>query len=229
MSYKIGQLRKNQINDYFTPIGSDAYKYEVGSKSEESSEESGRKSYIGSTAVFDSFIGINNKLIKDNNYYLSFKIGSWSNYHFKIKLMGEDGKISMTVKEFKTRGTEICELVFTPNDDNYTMIVIEKVRNDTSDTNGVIIDSSSIKLHLLTNIITKLNARYDSLAYLKKMGLQGPPGLLFSMNGEEFHMGKSGIYEIQDINITNLSFVIKDDVAEADGKQKNYFIMDFQY
>lgn len=224
MSYKIGQLRKNQISDYFTPISSDAYEYWPG---QSSYPQSGLKSYIGSTAVFDSYIGVKNKLIKNNNYYLSFKIDSWSSYHFKVKLVGDN--ISMTIKEFKTQGSEICELVFTPNDDNYTMIVIEKVRNGTNDTNGIIISSSSIKLNLLTNIITKLNARYDSLTYLKKMGLQGPPGLLFSMNGEEFYMGKSGIYEIQDINITNLSFVIKDDVTEVDGKQKNYFIMDFQY
>lgn len=223
MSYKIGQLRQNQISTYFEPITN--FKYEVGNKE----NNTGHGSYIGSVMVKDSSIGMNNnKFEKDKNYYLSFKIDSWSQYHFKVKLVG-DG-ISMTVKEFKTNGTEICELVFTPNDDNYTAIVFEKIRqNISTDLNGIIIDKNSIQLNSLINIISRLNSRYEGLTYLKKIGLQAPSGFLFSMNGEEFYIGKSGIYEIQDINITNLSFVIRDSYLESDGKQRNYFIMDFQY
>jgi hypothetical protein len=61
------------------------------------------------------------------------------------------------------------------------------------------------------------------------MGIQGPTGLLFSMNGEEIRIGKSGIYEVQDFPIENLGFVIKDTspVPYQDGK--DFFIMDFQY
>ena len=223
MSYNIGQLRQNQISSYSEPIT--GYDYQVGN----SSELTGYKSYIGSTAVYDSYIGIKgSKFEKDKNYYLSFSIDSWNQYHFKVKLVG-DG-ISMIVKEFKTSGSEICELVFTPNDDNYNMIVLEKIRTDISnDRGGIVINRKSIQLKSLINIISRLNSRYNNLSYLKKMGLQAPSGFLFSMNGEEFYMGKSGIYEIQDINITNLSFVIRDSYPESDGKQRNYLIMDFQY
>lgn len=224
MSYNIGQLRQNQISSYFESIVD--YIYEPGT----SNPISGHPTYIGSTAVYDSIIklGTGAKFKKDKNYYLSFKTDSWKQYHFKIKLIG-DG-ISMTVKEFKTNGSEMCELVFTPNDDNYNVIIIEKIRTDISnDQSGIVIDRKSIQLKSLVNIISRLNSRYNNLSYLKKMGLQAPSGFLFSMNGEEFYIGKSGIYEIQDINITNLSFVIRDSYPESDGKQRNYFIMDFQY
>ena len=220
MSYKIGQLRKNQISKYETSI--ENFTYTRGS----SSNFQGQPTQIGSSIVYDTVVGIpGSYLIKDTNYYLIFQFKSLSQYgHFKVKLIGDN--ISMTVKEFKVNPYDTCEVVFTPNDDKYTAIVFELVRTD-SYQDGIVLDN--IQLKSLTNVITHLQSRYDNLAYLKKMGLQGPPGLLFSMNGEEFYMGKSGIYEIQDINITNLSFVIKDDVAEVDGKQKNYFIMDFQY
>ena len=61
------------------------------------------------------------------------------------------------------------------------------------------------------------------------MGLQGPPGLLFSMNGEEIRIGKSGIYEVEGININQLSFVIKNNSPIPYADNLDYFIMDFQY
>ena len=219
MSYRIGQLRQNQISKYETLI--DNLTYIRGS----SSGFQGQPTQIGSSIVYDTLIGITgSQLIKDTNYYLTFQFKSLSQYgHFKVKLMGDN--ISMTVKEFKVNTYDTCEVVFTPNDD-YTSIVFELVRTDNYQ-DGIVLDN--IQLKSLTNILTNLQSRYDGLTYLKKMGLQGPPGLLFSMNGEEFYIGKTGIYEIQDINITNLSFVIRDSYPESDGKQRNYFIMDFQY
>ena len=72
-------------------------------------------------------------------------------------------------------------------------------------------------------------AAFVSLQYIKKMGLQGPPGFMFSMNGEEIHIGKSGMYEVEGINISNLSFVIKNISPIPYEDNLDYFIMDFLY
>lgn len=232
MSYNIGQLRRNQYSNYSTEIQLPNTCYQ---------KDGYETAIFGSITANDTYIGLpnNQRFQKDSNYYFRFKVNG--SYHFKVKLAGESK--TMTIKEFKTSYGNICELVFTPNDNIYNMIVFERVRgSDDINSSGIILDSSydystkyltNIKLELLTNIITSyLSSKYTGLVYLKKLGLQGPPGFMFSMNGEEFYIGKSGIFEVNDINITNLSFVIKNISPipfEEDGKQKDFFIMDFQY
>jgi len=63
----------------------------------------------------------------------------------------------------------------------------------------------------LIDVITTLKNTYSNLAYLTKIGIQGPPSMLMCINGEEIRIGKSGIYEINNdiIKITSVSFVPK--------------------
>jgi hypothetical protein len=45
---------------------------------------------------------------------------------------------------------------------------------------------------------------------LQKIGVQSEPGLLMCINGEEIHVGQSGIYEpIKSVPVTFIGFVIK--------------------
>ena len=147
----------------------------------------------------------------------------------------------MFIKSFKTSHTEQgyteCELVFTPNDKIYNAIVFEKARANASDTNSIelVQDNENnkftkIQLKKLVNIINILKEKYSNFSHIKQLGIQGPSGFIFSMNGEEFYIGKTGIYEVSDVNISNLSFVVDEKrIQEDDRKEKGFFIMDFKY
>ena len=72
------------------------------------------------------------------------------------------------------------------------------------------------------NVIDFLSPSISGNRILKQIGIQGPPGLLMSINGEEIRIGRSGLYEITyGINTTFIGFIV-----EADEK---YFILDYQY
>ena len=211
MSYNIGQLRRNQINNYYEeeiPLTySTSITYKIGVL-----QHNNRTGFI------------NLQLKKNKSYHLIFKVASSNPNPFKLKLRGNDKE--MIIKEFRNPGKDaVYEVVFTPNDEIYTVIVAEPDQGKTS----VSLNSAECVLKPLVNVISVLSTKYDGLRKLEKMGIQGPTGLLFSMNGEEIRIGKSGIYEVQDFPIENLGFVIKDTspVPYQDGK--DFFIMDFQY
>lgn len=47
----------------------------------------------------------------------------------------------------------------------------------------------------MTNIINTLASTYE-LTRLIRIGVQGPTGLMMSINGEQIKVGKTGIYEL---------------------------------
>lgn len=215
MSYNIGQLRRNQIKEYDTPI-------------EILSSMAGTFSIIDSSGltIKNSCINLpSGTLKKDVNYYFIFALTD-NNKSFVVTLRG--GEKEQPIKFFnRTSPTGIYTMVFTPNDNIYTQIVFKLTERATGSA-VVALDKTSnnniltrIKLYELINIVPKLG----DIDSIKKFGLQGPPGLMFSMNGEEIHIGKSGIYEVEDVNINNLSFVLK---TNEDG-EKDFFIMDYMY
>ena len=72
---------------------------------------------------------------------------------------------------------------------------------------------------IIKNIVKDINK-------IVKIGVQGPPSLLMCINGEQIRIGKTGIFEINEDNVS-ISFVgfipkIKNNVLE-------YFIMDYEY
>lgn len=237
MSYKIGQLRKSQIQNYDTKI--DLYA---------SNFEQKEYNFPGLNFTYNDYVLTLSKDLacfeKNINYYLKFTVNS-NGAKFKVKLISSrDSSKAMLIKEFKFTASNVpCELVFTPNDSVYDTILFEKERNDITDISALnlkidegVNESTPLKevdLRKLENILSIIQTfpNYGGLTYLKRMGLQGPSGFLFSMNGDEFYIGKSGIFEVDDININNLSFVISELPADAGyfDKQRNTFIMDFQY
>jgi hypothetical protein len=52
---------------------------------------------------------------------------------------------------------------------------------------------------------------------------------MMSINGEQIKIGKTGIYELNDINIkiTYLGFALKENALNVDGYDN--FILDFEY
>lgn len=226
MDYKIGQLRKEQF------VGEDAYSEEISLiyRENDGVVECGLTTVttdIANIQVKDTALILENNLKEKQSYYFNFYATSFFG-PFVVTLRANDGseqplKKFDTTKESKT----FCSLVFMPNANSYNKIVFKRINRTEGLEDRVIIDNSTIEkediqytkinLYSLLNVIS---AALGDGQFIKKMGLQGPPGLIFCVNGEEIHMGKTGIYEVDKINIGNLGLVLDDG---------DYFIMDYLY
>lgn len=230
MSYQIGQLRRGQIDSYTTKLN-----YRLGLLRNENSiiDFYDQCMFLTGTNVVSSLF----------SYYLKFTVRQLpdSPQEFTIKLQNDDVAIDnvQTVRKFTVKQgveTSTFELIFNPNS-NYNQIVFELKRlasdfslyNDDG-TNGRIMDITISNFEKVNNVISDFLAqKYSGLSKLKKIGIQGPPGLLFCIDGEEIHVGRNGVYELynDNINISYLGFVIKDALYTQNGQ--DYFIMDFKY
>lgn len=145
---------------------------------------------------------------------------------------------SQTIEDYTVpagTGSTTFDIVFTPNS-TYNLIVFVLART-TEDYNiieklqhGRIMDITvnENNIYLMTNIIDTLASTYG-LTELIRIGVQGPTGLMMSINGEQIKVGKTGIYELNDVNIkiTYLGFALKENVLNIDGYDN--FILDFEY
>lgn len=230
MSYNIGQLRRNQIDSY-----SAALSYQQGLIRNENSiiDFYDQCMYLSGANIVSSIY----------SYYLKFEVTQLPEVtqEFSIKLQSDEVTVdniqnvrSFVVKQGIDKTT--FELIFTPNS-NYNQIVFELKRlaldfyTDNGDgTNGRIMKIKILQFDRVINVISSYLAKnYTGMTTLKKIGIQGPPGLLFCIDGEEIRIGRSGIYELynEDINISYMGFIIKDSLFTQDGK--DFFIMDFKY
>ncbi len=156
--------------------------------------------------------------------------------NFSLQLQNSND--SQTIEDYTVpagTGSTTFDIVFTPNS-TYNLIVFVLART-TEDYNviensqyGRIMDITvnENNIYLITNIIDTLASTYG-LTELIRIGIQGPTGLMMSINGEQIKVGKTGIYELNDINIkiTYLGFALKENVLNADGYDN--FILDFEY
>lgn len=229
-NFNIGQLRRNQISSFTID-----YNYTVGKILNENS--------IVNFYDYSLFLPGNQILSVDYSYYIKFDITQFTDsvQDFVIKLKNKED-VEGPVQEIRTfnvlqgNGKTSFELIFTPNS-SYDTIVFELKRTavdfiiiNPDGTSGRKMDINIQNFSLVTNIINSyLTSHYDGLTSLKKIGIQGPPGLLFVLNGEEIRINRTGIYELyhDSILITYLGFIIKDSLFTQDGK--DFFIMDFKY
>lgn len=229
MSYNIGQLRRNEISSYSVDLS-----YNLGD-------------IVNNNSIidfYDSCIYLDGKntLSSLNSYYLKFEVAQRidSPQDFSIVLYNDnlEGDNSLSVRTLSVKqGNEstIFELIFTPNN-NYNKIVFELKRLALDFTlvnpdgkSGRIMDIKILNLYIVNNVMDYLSSTFDGLTKLKKIGIQAQPGFLFVLNGEEIRVGRTGIYELYNNNITvsYIGFIIKDSAFTQDGKE--FFIMDFKY
>lgn len=156
--------------------------------------------------------------------------------NFSLQL--QNSTDSQTIEDYTVpagTGSTTFDIVFTPNS-TYNLIVFVLART-TEDYNiiensqhGRIMDITvnENNIYLMTNIIDTLASTYG-LTELIRIGVQGPTGLMMSINGEQIKVGKTGIYELNDVNIkiTYLGFALKENVLNVDGYDN--FILDFEY
>lgn len=207
MSFKIGQLRRNQINEYQTQLD---YTY-----SDSKSFPGALKEYLEGSITLNNGI----KFKKGETYYFTGSLLGGNNIIVKLV----DGSNSMIIDKVKSG---VNSFSFTPNKDyEYLVFALE------TDDQVVNIPNSS-RLYKLKNILTETTFTkiYGNNVIIKRLGIQGPSGLAFSINGESFIMGKSEIFILNDIDIYQLNFFIRDRSNSFPyGDNKEFFIMDFEY
>ena len=176
----------------------------------------------------ESAIGYSFK--KNITYYLRTDISASSTSRIKVLLCNlEDGKASkeMPVRIIPNYISGYYDFIFTPDRDyNYLIFISEDATNC-----GAIL--KDIFCEKLKNILE--NKEYK---ILKDIGIQGEPGLRFSLNGEDFTLGKSGYFYLADLEIRQLGFHIRENYSNNlsdltsfpfGNNGKEFFIVSFQY
>lgn len=157
------------------------------------------------------------KFSSKNTYYFkgTLQPGSknqlFSNIEIIVKLSNGAGSSSTQfIDSFSIPGNgnggKTVEFFFTPQVD-YTYLVFEIRRTylDYLFTDGISINITGESLCKINNIL-------QSAITIKKLGIQGKPGLKMVINQEGFWMNPTGIFEINDdYNIDFLGFVITSD------------------
>ena len=230
MSYNIGQLRRNQISSYSTAL---SYRQDLIRNENSIIDFYDQCMYLSGANVVSSIY----------SYYLKFEVTQLPEVtqEFSIRLQSDEVTVDniQNIRSFVVKrglGTTTFELIFTPNS-NYNQIVFELKRlaldfyiDNGDGTRGKIMKIKILQFDRVINVISSYLAKnYPGMTSLKKIGIQGPPGLLFCIDGEEIRIGRSGIYELynEDIAISYMGFIIKDSLFTQDGK--DFFIMDFKY
>lgn len=237
MSYKIGQFRRSSnIDDYYIDGGISNTPKVIESFFQEKSND------LTSEVFFENAyqsISVN----KQNYYYLNFsvkKMNSKQTFYLKLKnfvsseeILSENNEqiiAEYTVSESKIEDEwENFEVIIAPNK-SYEAIYWDLQRSVSND----YLAASDIQLQ--GAIGRKMTVRINQFSIIKniikdidkiiKIGVQGPPALLMCINGEQIRIGKTGIFEINQDNVS-ISFVgfvpkIKNNIID-------YFIMDYEY
>ena len=233
--YKFGQFRKSQLSSYLTPL-------------EYTLDDLETQSYLSEEIIFiDKGINLNEENVlqaltidnKQKSYYLRFKIFKQeTKQKITIKLVNtekEEDNIQVVETIYVEPGASddfsAFELVLSPNDNHtYNQICFELNRDfidyttiNEDETYGRVISVLVDRLDEIYNVISYLSPSIDNKYLLKQIGVQGPPGLLMSINGEAIRIGRSGLYEINNgINTSFIGFIIEPD-------EEKYFVLDYQY
>lgn len=234
MSYKFGQFRKSQLSSYLTPLQYTLNDLRVQSSLSEEIVFVDEGIDLEESNILQALTSEN----KQRSYYLRFKIFKQdTEQKITIRLVNTtkttDNVQTIETVEIPSGNTtdySIFELVLSPNDNHtYNQIYFELNRElidyntqNPDETYGRKITITVDRLDEIYNVIDFLQTSIENKGILKQIGVQGPPGLLMSINGEAIRIGRSGLYEINNgINTTFIGFIV-----EADEK---YFILDYQY
>lgn len=229
MSYNIGQFKRTSLSVYSDIINIDNIKY--------GEEETITSLY--SDSAKDGKISITGGFLKDVIYSFQLKIKSNNNnisHKVIIKLFESTDRFK-TIKIINIeRPTEdnMVNIVFTP-DFNFSYLVFEIERDSvTANDSSYYYCSEIVKAETLINVIKSPSFGAGSGQILKQIGIQGPPGLQFVVNGESLKLGRTGVYESNNINVKSLGFII-DSITQDNSflpiiiENPAFFIVDYLY
>lgn len=230
MSYNIGQFKRTSLSVYSNIINIDNIKY--------GEEETITSLY--SDSAKDGRISITGGFLKDVIYNFQLKIKSNNNnisHKVIIKLFQSKDRFK-TIKIInieRPTDNNIVNIVFTPDFDfSYLVFEIERDSVTANDSSSYYYCSEIIKAETLINVIQSPSFGAGHGQILKQIGIQGPPGLQFVVNGESLKLGRTGIYESNNINVKSLGFVI-DSIIQDNSflpiitENPAFFIVDYLY
>lgn len=231
MSFKIGQLRKNQLN---------INEYQISKEADlQTGVISATQSIDGKNIQIMEFNegGFSYPFKEGVTYYLNFSYtqqGSGPVNTVYLKLLSEDGTKEMIIKQ-RSGGGGSSEIIFTPNRDyQYFMVQIKRDKASLRVEDLYYKISSISNFYELKNILQadSFKNKFSEVVSIKKLGIQAPEGLIFALNGKDFKVGKSGIYTVSDVEIDHLCFYLKKantDLYPYQNQTEQFFIMDFEY
>lgn len=235
MSYKFGQLRRNQIDSYMTSLTYTFKNIETKSELSQGITFIDKAIALSGNNVLQSTDNTG-KVIK--SYYLQIRVYKQEETKqlLTIKLVNtnktkdkEQILTTVTIEPGMNNDYSIFELVISPNQSyNQIQFILNRILIDYNIENddgsyGRKINMEVIKLKEIYNVINFLNPTIENKGRLKQIGVQSAPGLLMSIDGEAVHVGCSGIYEINNgISIGYIGFIVE----PGDNK---YFLLDYQY
>jgi len=232
--YKFGQFRKSQLSSYLMPLEYTLNDLRVKSSLSEGVTFIDKGIDLSGNNILQALT--NDK--KQRSYYIRFKIFKLATKQtITVRLVNtektEDNVQtieSIEIAAGNTNDYSTFELVLSPNDNHtYNQIYFELNRElvdynmkHEDNTYGRVIKITIDRLDEIYNVIDYLQTSIDNKNTLKQIGVQGPPGLLMSINGEAIRIGRSGLYEINNgINTNFIGFIIENN--------EKYFILDYQY
>lgn len=217
MAFNFGQIRKNNNIEYLDVLPVTL-------------QEEQRKMTIPSLEEDATFIDkvFHTSLSSSKDYFIRLKIYKQATIQtISVKMENTNtsshssqliGNITIPAGD----SSEYClfERVFRPGYD-YNQIKIELDRNisdytENPDRPGVY--GRVVEVEVMTFAEIKNIIPYR----LKRIGVQGTPGLIMCINGEQIQIGKSGMFEINaDYTVSSFGVVIEDN--------NKTFILDYQY
>lgn len=233
-TYKFGQFRSNQKQDYIKAI-----QYTLDNKPV--------KSNLSGATFLDKAIELSgaNQIQRDEqgnirSFYLRIKIykNSSSIQNFNIVLRNttspkDNSQIlgSAEIPKGDEADFSVFDFVFCPNEHRtFNQIHFELQRTIDDDniqnpdgTFGRKVNLEVQNLSEINNVIETLNPSIEGKGELKQIGIQTAPGLIMCINGEQIKVGRSGQYEVKNSNIKIyfLGFIIEN--------SDKLFILDYQY
>lgn len=233
MSYKIGQFRRDNLNiqNYLTDLS-----YQIIPITTTADGVTGTQ-----FTDYSIDLAYGNDLQYGNNYYIQLgfqKLDTSQTIFVNLQnsLEGDTNvqilnSFTIPAQDNSINQIAIVELAFSPNA-TYNQIVLTLQRTaydynyqNQQQTHGRLIKivTSEVQVAKIYNILDFLH-----IESFRKIGVQGPPGLLMCINGQDIRIGPSGIYEIKnDYKIVSMGFIIKQSDQTLD--KRDYFILDYQY
>lgn len=182
------------------------------------------KPYIAGTANTKDDLYYNES---NGNYYLG---EGGTRYTRTTKI--NDISIAASWKQELGDNYGVFELTFRPQESGFSSILIEMVRsaedysiqrlNDAGMVEfGRIVDISKVKYKILrvVNLVNSINRDKT----LSRIAVNGHPGLVMVINGEEIRVGANGLYELGSLPIASLGIIAED------GNYSNNWVIDYQY
>ena len=234
MNYNFGQFRKSQIDNYLMPLDSGILEdLQVTSALSENVKFVDKKIDLVEEDYLQALTNNN----KQRSYYIKFKVFKQDTAQsINIKLINtkattDNMQLIKNIKINRGKDTDysVFEIVISPSDNHVFDRIYFELNRELIDYNTHIADdiygrTLSIEIERLDEIYNVIDFLENSIDTdtLKQIGVQGPPGLLMSINGEEIRIGRSGLYEINNgVSVSFIGFIIE--------QNEKYFVLDYQY